>query len=96
MVPVAAAALGKVLAAVVMLAAAARFALTGVYEFTGRVGWERTSGWWGVGLCVVALYAALAFEVEDTRRRTILPIGRHRAGDDLSRIDHEPGVRGQL
>lgn len=105
MVPTVAASLGKVLAAVVMGGAAVRFALTGIYEFTNRTSWEHVSGWWGVALGVVALYAALAFEIEDTRRRTVLPVGRHGAGrqalegtigDDLNRVSHEAGVREQL
>lgn len=105
LVPTVAASLGKVLAAVVMFGAAVRFALTGIYEFAGRHGWEHVSGWWGVDLGVVALYAALAFEIEDTRRRTVLPVGRHGAGrhaldgtisDDLNRVSHEAGVREQL
>lgn len=105
MVPTVAASLGKVLAAVVMAGAAVRFALTGIYELTHGIGWEHVSGWWGVALAVVALYAALAFEIEDTRRRTVLPVGRHGAGrqafdgtiaDDLKRVGHEAGVREQL
>lgn len=106
MVPATAAALGKVAAAVVMFGAGARFALTGIYELTGRTGWEHTSGWWGLGLCIVALYCAMAFEVEDTRRRrVILPTGRHGTGqralsgniaDNLDAVGHEAGVREQL
>lgn len=105
MVPTTAAALGKVAAAVVMFAAGARFARTGIYELTGRTGWEHTSGWWGLGLCLAALYAAMAFEVEDTRRHTILPTGRHGIGrqaltggiaDELDAVQHEAGVREQL
>jgi uncharacterized protein len=104
-VPATAAALGKVAAAAVMFGAGTRFALTGIYEFTGRTGWEHTSGWWGLGLCIIALYAAMAFEVEDTRRRSILPVGRRGAGrraldggiaDELDAICHEAGVREQL
>ncbi|MGI8753409.1 MAG: hypothetical protein ACR2MN_14055 [Acidimicrobiales bacterium] len=103
--PTAAAALGKVLAAIVMFAAAGRFALTGIYKYTGGATWEHISGWWGVGLAVVALYAALAFELEDTRRRTVLPVLRHGVGRsavhggltaELDRVEHEAGVREQL
>ena len=105
MVPTAAATFGKVVAAAVMFGAGARFALAAIYEFTGGTGWERASGWWGVGLCLVALYAAMAFEVEDTRRRPVLPVGRRGAGrraltgdlgDDLAGVRHEAGVREQL
>ncbi len=105
MVPTTAAALGKVAAAVVMFGAGARFALTGMYEFVGGSGWERASAWWGIGLCVVALYATMAFELEDTRRATVLPVFRHGVGkraldgtvlDQVARIQNEAGVREQL
>lgn len=105
MVPTCAAALGKVAAAVVMFGAAGRFALTGIYEFRGGAGWEHVSGWWGIGLAVAALYAALAFEVEDTRRQTVLPVLRRGVGKaavagtihhELERVEREAGVREQL
>ncbi len=105
LVPAVAASLGKVLAAIVMFGAAVRFALTGIYELADRTGWEHVSGWWGIGLGALALYAALAFEIEDTRRHTVLPVGRHGAGraalngtigDDLKQVHHEAGVREQL
>lgn len=105
MIPTAAATFGKAAAAIVMFGAGGRFALTGIYEFTRKAGWEQISGWWGVGLCLIALYAALAFEIEDTRRRTVFPVGRRGAGrrafsgglaDDLADVQHEAGVREQL
>ncbi len=105
LVPTCAAALGKVAAAIVLFAAAARFALTGIYEYVGGSGWEQVSGWWGIGLAAFALYAALAFELEDTRRKTVLPVWRRGFGKaalaggehaELERIEHEAGVREQL
>ena len=105
MVPTCAAALGKVAAAVVMFGAAGRFALTGIYEFAGGATWKHLSGWWGIVLAGAALYAALAFEVEDTRRKTILPVLRHGTGKaavaggmttELEGVDREAGVREQL
>jgi hypothetical protein len=105
LVPIVAAWLGKILAALVMLGAAVRFGLTGITEITGSPSWEHASGWWGFGLALLALYAAFAFEIEDTRRRTVLPTGRHGAGlaamngtlhDNLERVVHEAGVREQL
>jgi hypothetical protein len=105
MVPTAAAVLGKVVAAVVIFGAAGRFALTGIYEFVGGSQWEHLSGWWGVGLCCAALYGTLAFELEDTRRRTVLPVLRHGVGRQAMRgsldaelrgVEHEAGVREQL
>lgn len=64
--------------------ASARFALTGVHEFINHPGWETVSGWLGVALAAVALYAALAFEVEDTAWRTVLPVWPHRQLADTS------------
>lgn len=105
MVPICAAALGKVVAAIVMFGAAGRFALTGIYEYLGGTTWEHISGWWGIGLAAAALYAALAFEVEDTRRKTVLPVLRHGIGraavvggieTELDRVEREAGIREQL
>jgi uncharacterized protein len=105
LVPIVAASLGKVLAAFVMFGAAVRFGLAGANEITGALGWKHVSGWWGFGLALLALYAAFAFEIEDTRRHTVLPTGRHDAGlaamngtlqDNLNRVVHEAGVREQL
>lgn len=105
LVPAVAASSGKALATVVLVAAAVRFALTAVYEFNAGATWEQISGWWGLGVCVIALYAALAFEMEDTRRATILPTGRRGDGyralhgnlaDEVDQVQHEAGVREQL
>ena len=105
LVPVVAAALGKVLAAAVLLMAAVRFALTGIYQFHGGVAWSDVSGWMGVAVSVVALYAALAFELEDTQHRTVLPVFRWRLGrraitagiaGAVDRVGREAGVREEL
>jgi succinate-acetate transporter protein len=105
LVPAAAALFGKVVAAVAFGLAAARFVLTGVYEYYGGAGWEHASGWAGLAVCAVALYAAFAFELEDTRHHTILPVLRwgsgRRAMDgnvpaELRGVAHEAGVREQL
>ncbi len=105
LVPVATASFGKAVAAAVMGSAAVRFALAGVYELGRATSWERASGWWGLGLCLLALYGALAFEVEDTRHRTVLPTGRRGEGraaigadmvEDLRAVRHAAGVREQL
>ncbi|MGH9106177.1 MAG: hypothetical protein ACRDZX_10135 [Acidimicrobiales bacterium] len=106
MIPAAAAALGKVLAAIGLFMAAVRFALTGIYEFGGAgAGWQHASGWFGLALVVVALYSALAFEIEDTQRATVLPVLRWSTGkravtggilDEVERVSREAGVREQL
>jgi succinate-acetate transporter protein len=104
-VPAVAAAFGKVLASVVFFLAGARFALTGVYEYHGGTGWEHASGWLGLALCVVALYASIAFEVEDMNHGTVLPVLRRASGsramggsllDEIENVQREAGVREQL
>lgn len=105
LVPAAAASLGKIAAAVAFVLAAARFALTGIFEYQGGTGWEHASGWVGLALCLVALYNAFAFEIEDTRHRAVLPVLRWGAGRtaldgsepaQVKNVEHEAGVREQL
>lgn len=45
LVPAVAASLGKAAAATAFVLAAARFALTGIYEYQGGTAWEHASGW---------------------------------------------------
>lgn len=96
---------GKVLAALVLVVTAARLAATGVYEYVGGPAWMHAAGWLGLALCVLALYAALAFELEDMRAKTILPTLRHGPGRramstggraQVGPVAHEAGVRRQL
>jgi succinate-acetate transporter protein len=105
LVPALAASLGKVAAAAAFALAATRFALTGIYEYSGGTGWERASGWTGLVLCLVALYNAFAFELEDTRHRTVLPVLRWGSGRraidggepaQVRNVAREAGVREQL
>jgi len=95
----------KVAAAAVLVVAAARFAVTGGYEWTAAPGWETAAGWVGIALAAVALYAALALELEGVRRHTVLPVGRSgvAAGSvrgeealDAGELAREPGVRPRL
>lgn len=97
--------LGKAAAGIAFLLAAARFALTGVYEYRGGVIWEHISGWVGLAVCVAALYNAFAFELEDTRHHTVLPVLRWGSGrramdggvrGEVREVEHEAGVRAQL
>lgn len=95
----------KPLVGALVLAAATRFLVNGVYDVTA-VGWvERAGG--SVALCtsVLAGYLALAFALEDSRHRTVLPTGRRgpaaRAFDadldtQLASLPHEAGIRNQL
>lgn len=105
LVPAAAALQSKVVPAVVMGLAATRFAATGVYEMTGSSTWKGIAGWVGLILALVALYAALALELEGTRERTVVPVGRRNAGRtamagrgplDAHDLVREAGIRPQL
>ena len=105
LVPVAAASLSKVLASLVMALTSVRFYLTGAYQLSSGTGWKDAAGIAGLVLAVVALYAGLAFELEDTRRATLLPTLRRGPGrtalagdlaDEVSGVQHEAGVRRTL
>ena len=99
------AALGKLVPATVLLLAAVRFLLTGLYELTASSGLEHVAG--VVGLVLVGLcgYALLALELESLQRRTVLPLARRGSGreamtaslsDQAGQLEHEAGVREQL
>ena len=101
----AAAALAKPVAAAVMGLAGVRFAVTGAYELTGSQSWQSAAGWVGLALGALAVYAALALELEGARGRTVLPVGRRGPGQaavegrgplDPADLVQEPGVRPQL
>ncbi|TFV49577.1 GPR1/FUN34/YaaH family transporter [Blastococcus sp. TF02A-35] len=105
LVPAAAAAGSKLVPAVVMALAGTRFAVTGAYELTGSAAWKGVAGWVGLVLAAVALYAALALELEGSSGRTVLPAGRRGAGRSAVRgeapldpgaLAGEAGVRPQL
>ncbi len=104
LVPVSAAT-AKLAAAGVMGLTSVRFTLTGIAELTDASEWKTAAGVAGLVLAAVALYAALAFELEDAQHRTLLPVGRRGAGadaltgsveDELANVSHEAGVRKQL
>lgn len=95
----------KLLASVVMLLAASRFFVTGMYELTGVHAVKTAGAVIGLVLAAVAIYAGLAFELESARRRTVLPTLRRGRGADAMRasmleqiasVQHEAGVREQL
>lgn len=75
------------------------FAVTGVYELTASPVWRTAAGCVGLGVAVLALYAALALELEGAHRREVLPVGRRgpvrqaAVGEEPAR---EPGVRSRL
>jgi uncharacterized protein len=105
LVPASVATVGKILPALVLTTAAARFAATGVYQLDGSTTWKDVSAVIGLALCALAVYAALAMAWEDARRRTVLPVlrlGRGRESldgnfaDQLHQLEREAGVREQL
>ena len=95
----------KVVAGVVMTTTAVHFVVLGGYELTGTSTLGTAAGAIGLFLAAVALYAALAFELEDQRQRTILPVLRRdaaaaamepRLAPQLQGVENEAGVRQQL
>jgi succinate-acetate transporter protein len=97
--------LGKLVPATVLSVASLRFLSSGAYQLTSSVRWERITGWIGVALGGLALYAALAALLENVSKKTVLPMGRRQRGrlaveggftDQVVDLTHEPGVRNQL
>lgn len=95
----------KVLPALVMGTTAARFLTTGLFELVGSHGLELASGAVGCLLAVIAVYGAVALELEGLEHRTVLPTlrrgrGREALVPDLAAqvktVAAEPGVRNQL
>jgi uncharacterized protein len=104
-IPAGSAAFSKLVPALVLGTAGLRFLVTGVYQLTGSHGWEDAAGVIGLVLACLAGYAALATELEDVTKRTMLPLGRRGKGaraldgvlyDQVAQVQKEPGVRLQL
>ncbi|MCA1834834.1 MAG: GPR1/FUN34/YaaH family transporter [Actinobacteria bacterium] len=105
LVPATAALTSKVVATLVLVLAAARFAITGGYELTGAAVWQYASGVCGIVVAGVAVYAALAAEVDSATRRSVLPMLRPAHGqraisgrlpEQVETLGREAGVREQL
>jgi uncharacterized protein len=98
LVPAAGAVSSKIAPALVMALAGCRFAVTGVYQLDGGATWKAAAGWTGLLLAVVALYTALALQLEAGGERTVLPVGRRGAGrlPEDPELLREPGARAQL
>jgi succinate-acetate transporter protein len=105
LIPAVAAASSKVLAALVLCSTALRWGLTAAYQFSTTPAWKTAAGAQGVFLAVLGLYASLAFELEDQRRRTVLPTLRRGSGEvamigslasQVEKVANEAGVRKQL
>jgi uncharacterized protein len=95
----------KPLASLVMAGTALRFYLTAAYQLSGGTIWKDAAAAEGLLLAVAAIYAALAFELEDNRLRTVLPTFRRGPGrraisgtmaDELASVHREAGARKQL
>jgi uncharacterized protein len=105
LVPAAAATTGKLVPALVLTTTALRFFVTAMYQLTANGTWQDTAGIVGLVLCALAVYAALALALEDAKRATVLPLGRHGYGRSsmggdldaqLELLEREAGVREQL
>jgi hypothetical protein len=97
--------LGKLVPAGVLGLTALRFAVTGIYETSAATAVEHVAAIVGLMLAALAGYTALALEVENLERRTVLPLARRGGGRQAmeaslarqtARIHHEAGVREQL
>ncbi|MGH2892715.1 MAG: hypothetical protein ACRDPM_05525, partial [Solirubrobacteraceae bacterium] len=91
----------KPLPGAIFAGAALRFAAAGVYQLSTIIFWEHAAGVLGLLVTALALYAALAFELEGQREHPVLPTFRRGraaaairdgAGSD-HRLATEPGVR---
>lgn len=99
------AAQAKLVPALVMSLTVVRWCLTGLYEHLGSKAILRAGGWEGLLLAALAVYTAVAADIESEQHRTLLPLGRFGRGRAAARggptaqtdhIENEPGVRAQL
>lgn len=104
LVPIAGA-LQKVMVAVVMVGSGLRFSLTGLSELTASPVAETVAGAAGLVLALLALYTALALELEDAKGYAVLPLfrrgdaslaTRHDIGAQVKGLARETGVRTEL
>jgi succinate-acetate transporter protein len=102
---IAGASFGKLGPALVMVAGGTRFIVSGLFEITGSTALEHAGAIVGLVLAAAALYSALATEIEDVQGETKLPLLRRNLAaaaldapfeTQLTRIEHEAGVRQQL
>lgn len=83
---------GKRVAMAVFATTATRCFLLAAYELGAGPGWQTTAGIVGLFLGALAWYAALAFELEATHGRAVLPLGRPAPVTPQG----QPGVRARL
>lgn len=94
----------KLLATLVLFTTAARWGTTAGYQASADDPWKTAAGALGLLLACLALYASLAFELEDQHRRSVLPTLRRGGatamtgtfGEQIDQIQHEAGVRKHL
>lgn len=105
LIPATSAIVSKLVPAVILAIAAARLADSGSYELTASSAWQMVAGWSGLALGALALYGALAIQLEDVLGTSVLPVGRIGRGRaairgtparQTSGLEHEAGVRQQL
>jgi len=97
--------LGKPFFSVLLLVAATRMVLSGVYEVgAAGKGLYHVAGGFGIALSALALYGGTALGLEDAHQREVLPLFRRGAAAEsfegyeaqLGRLEAEAGVRQQL
>jgi succinate-acetate transporter protein len=96
---------GSLLPALTLAAAAVRLLLTGIAGITHAGGVTEATGIAGVVVAGIALYAALALELEGATQRAVLPTLRRAQSAaalaaplsaQVDRLEHEAGVRKNL
>jgi len=97
--------LGKPFFSLLLLVAATRMTLAGIYEVgaAGKTVYE-ISGGFGIALTALAMYGGVALGLEDAHQREVLPLFRRGAAaasfagfeEQLERLEAEAGVRQQL
>jgi succinate-acetate transporter protein len=101
----AAAFLGKPFLGVLLVVSSVRALLSAVYDLGGGAGWNRVGGWLALGIFGIAMYGGIAFLIEDTLGKTVLPLGRRGGSkeaieggltDQLRGLEDEAGVRHTL
>lgn len=96
---------GKLVPAAIFALAGARFLATGIHELGAGEIVEDLGGALGLALAGLALYAALAAQLEDALGKPVLPLGRRGRAktavhgsllEQTRSVQSEPGVRVQL
>jgi hypothetical protein len=93
------------LLSIFLLVSCARTVCGAIYELGGGHGWDTAGGWIALVVFGIALYGGLAFLLEDTLGKTVLPLARRGAArtaieagldEQLHAIEDEAGVRRAL